>query len=82
MKTTCVCTNAGEGMEGAGQDAVGVAAVLELRRPQGVGCGLVSGTELQIAAALIWAARRLNGEGLGPGLGTFIPGVRIGKLHN
>ncbi|XP_070192200.1 uncharacterized protein [Littorina saxatilis] len=65
------------GREGAGQTTVAMAAILELRRPKDRGCGAVSSMGLQVTAALLWAVRKLNGEGLDPGVGPFIPGLRI-----
>ncbi|XP_076469617.1 uncharacterized protein LOC143299956 [Babylonia areolata] len=60
-----------------GDEVVGVAALLELRRPQGQGCGAVSAMELQTVAALMWAVNRLNGHTPNTELGTYIPGLRL-----
>ena len=51
---------------------VAVAAILELHRPSGSGCGDVSLMGLQTAAALYWAVGKLNDQPL-------IDGLRLGE---
>lgn len=58
-------------------DEVGVAAILQLRVSRGQGCGVVSSVDLQLAAAIIWAVKLLNGQIQNPGVSTYIPGVRL-----
>ncbi|XP_025107304.1 uncharacterized protein LOC112572022 [Pomacea canaliculata] len=47
-----------------------------MRSPAGRQCGEVSGVNLQVAAALLWAVQLLNGD-LSPQGDSFIPGIHL-----